>query len=204
MEQSNWVRRLFPTFKRLLRRGVHVVIVILILLVIVHTTLNVVLHRRVAAKLAEIRRTGGAVTLSELVPEPVPDGQDAAVHYFYALSIMEQALVEKGEDSGKILGAFHISLHRSMLAQKRPQVEDSAIKAAKEYLEKAQPGVDADGREIELAARHIFKSENMARGLQVVKDARALDRAQLLGDYDLGMDVVRRLGEKAVWPLSHA
>ena len=190
MEQSSWVKRRFPRFMRRAKKGVLIAVVILILLVVVHTTLNVVLHRRFEAKLAEIKRTGAAVTLSELVPEPVPDGQDAAVHYSYALSIMEQALVEEGEDSGKILDAFHISLHRSMFAQKRPQVEDSAIKAARKYLAKARPGVDTDGREIELAARHIFTSGKMARALQVVKDARELDRAQLLSDYDLGVESV--------------
>jgi hypothetical protein len=219
MEQSNWVKRSFPTFIRLLRRGVQVVIVILIILVVVHTVLNVVLHRRVAAKLAEIKRAGGAITLSELMPDPVPDRENAAVHYFYALSIMERPLAEESVDLLLVLSAFNdISRPRSMTSQRQRRaangaapapltleklpsglvprdvaVDDRGIQAATEYLEKVQPSVDTDGREIELAARHIFTSGKMARGLQVVKDARELDRALLLHDYDLGVESVAGL-----------
>jgi len=217
MEQPSWIKRSFPTFIRLLP----VLVVILILLVVVHAVLNVVLHRRVEIKLAEIKRTGGAMTLSELVPDPVPDWQNAAVHYFYALSIMERALWEDEGCSETIVEAFEILWPLSMSSQKRQQVvsrdlqappasdasgnkvpdlswserqqRERAIEAAREYLENVQPGVDADGREIEVAARHIFKSEKMARGLQVVKDARELGRAQLLSDYDLAPDVVAEL-----------
>jgi hypothetical protein len=254
MEQSNWVKRSFPTFIRLLRRGLQVVIVIIIVLVIVHTTLNVVLHRRVSAKLAEIRRTGGAVTLSELISEPVPHEQNADVYYSYAFSVMQRALAEDERCREEIVGAFEILWPRAMTSQewleeakrepdappkyagfqqlmarmkgggtkgkrvaapsrserqqREPAIEaadalrvaglsrserqqrERAIEAAREYLRRVQPGVDSDGREIEIAARHIFRSENMVLGLQVVKDAREFDQTQLLSEYDLGPDVV--------------
>jgi len=231
MGRPNWVKRSFPTFIRLLRRGVQVVIVILIVLVIVHTVLNVVLHRRVAAKLAEIRRLGGAVTLSELLPDPVPHEQNADVYYSYAFSVMQRALAEDEPRCAKIVEAFEILWPRAITAQEwlqeakrdpgdspkyaafqalmarmkgggtngqrvtapsrsERQQRERAIEAAREYLQRVQPGVDADGREIEIAARHIFKSEDMVRGLQVVKDAREFDQTQLLSEYDLGPDVV--------------
>jgi len=231
MGRPNWVKRSFPTFIRLLRRGVQVVIVILIVLVIVHTVLNVVLHRGVVAKLAEIRRLGGAVTLSELLPDPVPHEQNADVYYSYAFSVMQRALAEDEPRCAKIVEAFEILWPRAITAQEwlqeakrdpgdspkyaafqalmarmkgggtngqrvtapsrsERQQRERAIEAAREYLQRVQPGVDADGREIEIAARHIFKSEDMVRGLQVVKDAREFDQTQLLSEYDLGPDVV--------------
>jgi len=231
MEEPAWVKKSFPTFIRLLRRGVPVVLVILIALVVVHTVLNVVLHRRFAAKLAEIKRAGGAITLSELVPDPVPHEQNADVYYSYAFSVMERALAEDERRSERIVEAFEILWPHAMSSQEwlqevkrepeAPRTDDGfqalmvrmmvrgtngkkladlswterqqrerAIQAAREYLRRVQPGVDADGREIELAARHLFKSASMARGLQVVKDAREFDRTLLLTDYELGPDVV--------------
>ena len=195
MEQRNWVKRSFPTFLRWAKRGALIVVVVLIVLLILDTALTLVLQRRVESKIAEIREAGGAMTFSELVGELLSDQKNAMIHYSYALSIMGPVLAEYDGLGYDVYTAFHTLPRSSMMSERERSRAvgheyERGVEAATKYLEKVQSGVEVDGREIEIAARHIFTK--MEPGLQVVKDARALDQAQMLVDYDIGVDAASR------------
>ena len=121
MGERNWVKRSFPTFLRWTKRGALTVVAILILSLIVHTVLNAVLHKRVEVKIAEIREAGGAITFSELAPDLHYQGQNAAIHYEYAHSIMMRVHAQEGWQADRILNAFRVLLSGSMTSQKRPE-----------------------------------------------------------------------------------